>query len=340
MSLTTAVLALLLYPLLYIFPFNLVGFRWGLRRGLAPMPAELQEKHASVERIIQTARHFLLLAAIALLIRGSTISLADVGFNSRNWRDSAPLGIFLGCLLAAFSIRLAQRRWLQASAQAGVAQPPIGIGVGIRLLSAVATIVWQAFCIVALTRVSFPTWVAVLLTGAAIGLLQFHASIGAAVGKAAGGAVFGFVFAATGSLVAPLAMAVIQIAGNLYVARATGSRAAAKLAPLRCPLCTAAVERHTGRDRGRIEYDCPNCHKPLKLSLPKWQAQAIMCSCMAASFAILLKSGVTFTWGYILFLPLTGALFLMAIVAQLIFAPGLQRLQAEEDPFRSTLFRS
>src|SRR5229473_7081638 len=95
MSFSIPISALLLYPVLYLLPLNLVRFRWGFEEGLAPMPPEVQEKAEAADRVVLCVTHVILLVVVVLLMHGSPISGYDVGLTADNWKPALGMGILL-----------------------------------------------------------------------------------------------------------------------------------------------------------------------------------------------------------------------------------------------------
>jgi len=93
MSFSIPVSALLLYPILYLLPLNLVRFRWGFEQGLAPMPPEVQEKAEAADRVVLCVTHIILLTVVVLLMYGSPISAYEAGLTADNWKRALGMGI-------------------------------------------------------------------------------------------------------------------------------------------------------------------------------------------------------------------------------------------------------
>src|SRR5579864_9289553 len=93
MSFSIPISALLLYPILYLLPLNLVRFRWGFEQGLAPMPPEVQEKAETADRVGLFVTHIILLVVVALLMYGSPISAYQIGLTVDNWKPALGMGV-------------------------------------------------------------------------------------------------------------------------------------------------------------------------------------------------------------------------------------------------------
>src|SRR6266436_6402342 len=95
MSFSIAISALVLYPVLYLLPLNLVRFQWGFKEGLAPMPPEMQERAEAADRVVLFVTHAILLVIFVLLMHGSPISEYEVGLTADNWKPALGRGILL-----------------------------------------------------------------------------------------------------------------------------------------------------------------------------------------------------------------------------------------------------
>src|SRR5260370_35310719 len=99
MSPNIVILALLLYPLLYVLALNPVRFQWGFKKGLAPMPRELEERAEAADRVVLFVADLILLVVVVLLLHGSLISAYEVGLTADNWKSAigmvAMLSLFL-----------------------------------------------------------------------------------------------------------------------------------------------------------------------------------------------------------------------------------------------------
>ncbi len=95
MSPNIVIFALVLYPLLFVLPLNLVRFQWGLKKGLAPMPPEMEERAEAADRLVRFVSHAILLAVVVLLMHGSPISEYEVGLTADNWKSALGMGVLL-----------------------------------------------------------------------------------------------------------------------------------------------------------------------------------------------------------------------------------------------------
>jgi hypothetical protein len=93
MSFSVTISALLLYPVLYLLPLNLVRFRWGFEQGLAPMPPDVQEEAETADRIEFFLKHAILLVVVVFLMHGSPVSTHEVGLSTDNWKSALAMGI-------------------------------------------------------------------------------------------------------------------------------------------------------------------------------------------------------------------------------------------------------
>src|SRR5258707_12534886 len=95
MSPNIVILALLLYPLLYVLALNPVRFQWGFKKGLAPMPRELEERAEAADRVVLFVADLILLVVVVLLMHGSLISAYEVGLTADNWKTAIGMGAML-----------------------------------------------------------------------------------------------------------------------------------------------------------------------------------------------------------------------------------------------------
>src|SRR5271170_1105988 len=105
MSFSVAISVLLLYPLLYLVPLNLVRFRWGFEQGLVSMPTEVRLKAEGIDRMVLWGTRLILLTIVALLLHGSLISAYEAGLTTDNWKSALGMGI----LFSIFPVGLGQQ---------------------------------------------------------------------------------------------------------------------------------------------------------------------------------------------------------------------------------------
>jgi hypothetical protein len=337
MSVSTAILALVLYPVLYIlFPsINWVRFQWGFRQGLAQMPPDVRAKAEAADRAVAAFIHALLLVIVVLLLRGSSISADDVGLSSANWSSATAFGALLG-FVTSFVLIGMLRSFAAGKPQEGAKwSDSLAVNIGMAALSTFSHEFWRAFCIVALIRVDVAAWIAVLVTAVAFGSLLLHKSTMIAVGAAFYGALAGFAFVKTGSLLAPVAMGLVGSGTNFYWERYERPRAAQKPALFRCPACSQAVER-TQQAKDVQWFPCSNCGEKLKVMPPNWPA-TVGGLILAVLALDLLDLGVF--WSLVLFVPLF--LFLTAVSAVVILGllPQFAEIEIYRDPHERHLFR-
>lgn len=264
MSASTTLLALIICPLLFNLPLNLVRLRWGFRQGLASMPAEVEERAMAADRVTFLVAHLLLILAVLLLLHGSSISAYAVGLTVSNWESAIALGALLGYVplgLSAF-LRFVSASKLPADPES---RGSLAFWCGLAVLGPFSTELWRAFCITALIRLDLSAWIAILATAVAFGASQLSASVATALGAASLGGVAGFLFVKTGSLLAPLTMSVVAAGANLYRARHVSSRIQTRQASRTptCPFCGANFQ--PGKVKGRTigSFTCPGCGEEL-----------------------------------------------------------------------------
>ncbi len=268
MSVSTTILALASYPLLSGLPLNFVRVRWGFRQGLAPMPADVQERAEAADRVVFLVVRLSLLTLVVLLLHGSLISIHAVGLTSDNWKSAMALGVlasYVPLSLGALLQRLLPPDKIREDPESRGA---LTTWCGLTVLGSFSTEFWRAFCIAALIRLDLSTWVAVLVVAVAFGSSLLTISTGRAAGAAAFGGVAGFLFVKTGSLLAPLTMSLIAAGAHLYRVRQISSRIPVNLAsfPRRyvtCPVCSASFDPRKV-ERTRRTFTCPECGEVLQ----------------------------------------------------------------------------
>jgi predicted RNA-binding Zn-ribbon protein involved in translation (DUF1610 family) len=269
MSPNTVILALVLFPLLYVLPLNLIRFQWGFKKGFAPMPPEVEERAELADRAVLFATHVMLLAVVVLLIRGSPISAYAVGITANNWKSA--LGV--GFLFSVFPLGLFELATgnlpLEEARKDSRSRGPAATWYGLTALGSFSHEFWRAFCIVALIRLGLSAWLAVIVAAVFMAPVSLQTSVARALGAAAFGVAAGYLFVHTGSLLAPVTMSLITSAANVYQVRHApsfikqiDSRQGIQLPESRfsrpCPVCGAIIrlsEIHQEVDM----LTCPHC---------------------------------------------------------------------------------
>jgi hypothetical protein len=192
MSLNFVIPALLLYPLLHVLRTNPIRVQWGFKNGLPPMPPEFEEKAKAAGRAILFFADLILLVVVVLFIRGSFISAYEVGLTSANWKPALGMGVMFSLLpLGLFEVFLSH-----APPDVACKQPessgPVTTWYGLIALSSLSHEFWRAFCIVALVRLGFTAWRAVVVTAVFFATVSLQTSIATAIGAAASGGAAGF----------------------------------------------------------------------------------------------------------------------------------------------------
>jgi predicted RNA-binding Zn-ribbon protein involved in translation (DUF1610 family) len=316
MSFSITISALLLYPVLYPLPLNLVRFRWGVEHGLAPMPPEVQEKAEAEDRIELIVKHAILLVVVVFLIRGSAISTHEVGLSTDNWK----LALGIGVLFSLFPLGLVKLLLRNMPPEMVREKPesrgPLAAWYGLNTFGSFTGELWRAFCIVSLIRMGLPAWVGVAIVAVVQGTLQLQTSVATALGSATFGGAAGFLFVSSGSLLSPLTMGLIAAGGHLYQVRKASSSAhrirtsqeirhpeSRYSSP--CPVCGAIIRRSEVHKAGDI-LACPSCGESLTTKKKDlWIVGAL--SLVAAAWAtrhlvyrdtgyILVTEGLTFVF--------------------------------------------
>jgi hypothetical protein len=333
MSVETAILALLLYPLLQILSFNWVRFGWGFRRGVAPLAPDVEARATAVDRGLAIVAQVVLIILVVYFLRISSIPPADVGLTRSTWKSALGYGALLSLLPLSFGA-LGRKSFpaIQPSVE------PFMLRIGRLLLASFSNEFWRAFCITALIRLDLAAWAAVLITAAVAGILKLHKTVAFAIGGLASGLLAGSLFVETHSLIAPLAMILIAALGHELFAHGARSRARADLPPLKCPKCSQPIQRNSGTTRE--DYVCPACKVQLRLSLKWWEYQTINFVCIPLTVLILYESGLGLAWSFALFLPLQlCVLYVTGGILQALF-PQIASLQTQNDPCKSLTLRS
>lgn len=273
MSFSIPISALLLYPILFLLPLNLVRFRWGFEAGLAPMPPEVQEKAEAADRLVLCVTHVILFAIVLLLMNASPISEHEVGLTADNWK----LALGKGILFSLFPLGLGELLWRnmppEKIREERESRGPLAAWCGLNTLVSFTHEFWRAFCIASLIRLGLSAWVAVLIVAVVYGTLHLQTSVAWALGSATFGGAAGFLFINTGSLLSPLTMGLIVAGANLYQVRQASSsidrigtnqgiphRESKYSRP--CPVCGAII-RFSEVHRVVDVLACPNCGESL-----------------------------------------------------------------------------
>jgi hypothetical protein len=332
MSVETAILALLLFPLLQILSFNWIRFGWGFRC-VGPLAPDVEARAKAVDRRLAIVAQVVLIILVVYFLRLSSVTSADLGLTRNTWKSALGYGaltslfpIACGALVRRFS---------------PVDQPsdePSMLRLGRLLLGSFSVEFWRAFCIVTLIRLDIAAWAAVAITAAAAVVSGLHRKIAFTIGALAWGLLAGLLFVETHSLLTPLAMALFTAAGRELFAHGARSRGRTDLPPLKCPQCSQPIQRNSMSTReGSV---CQACGVRLQLSLKWWEYQTISFACIPLTALILYKAGLGFVWSFVLLLPLHfSVLFVTGGILQAVF-PHIASLQTQHDPYKSLTLRS
>src|SRR5258708_10934686 len=294
MSFSILISAIVFYAFLYLLPFNVVRFRWGFERGLAPMPPEVQERAEAADRVVLCVTHIILLVVVVLLMRSCLISAYEVGLTADNWKPALGMGI----LFSLFPLGLSELLFRNMSPEKVREEPesrgPVAAWYGLNTLGSFSHEFWRAFCIVSLIRLGLSAWVAVLIVAVVYGTLHLQTSVATSLGSATFGGAAGFLFVNTGSLLSPLTMGFIAAGAPLYqVRRASSSierigtnqgiRHPESRHSKPCPVCGAII-RLSEVHRAVDILACPNCGESLTTEKKDlWVVGAL--SIVAAAYA-------------------------------------------------------
>jgi predicted RNA-binding Zn-ribbon protein involved in translation (DUF1610 family) len=329
MSFSVTISAILIYPLLYLLPLNLVRFQWGFEHGLAPMPPEGQEKAEAADRIELSVKHAILLVVVVFLMRGSPISTHEVGLTTDNWEPALGMGILLSLIPLGLVNLLLRKMPPEKVREEPESRGSLGAWYMLNTLGSFTGEFWRAFCIVSLIRLGLSAWVAVPILAAVQGTLQLPSSVAKALGSATFGGAAGFLFVNTGSLLSPLTMGLIAAGGHLYQVRkasssierigtSQGIRYPESRYSSPCPACGVIIRRSEVRKAGDI-LACPGCGESLTTEKKDlWVVGAL--SLVAAAYAT--RRLVYRDFGYILVTEgLTFVLFFFGAFLVALFVP-------------------
>ena len=216
MGISTIALALVFYPILFNLPLNYVRFNWGFRRGIAPMPPDVEETALAGDRIVNVFVYAVLIAFVFLLLRHSRITVEDLGLSSRNWMSAVAVGLLVGGMVVGV-FNLAVRMTREKASRKLESRGSAGTQYAIQILCSFAGESWRAFCIIGLIRLELSAWLAVLIVAAAWGCAQLTRNLPSVIGSASFGVLAGFLFIGTGSFFAPLSLNLVT--GGTYIYR-------------------------------------------------------------------------------------------------------------------------
>jgi predicted RNA-binding Zn-ribbon protein involved in translation (DUF1610 family) len=269
MSLNVVIVALVLYPLLYVLRINPIRFQWGFKNGLAPMPPEFEERAEAADRALLFVADLVLLVVVVLLMHGSLISAYEVGLTSDNWKSALGMGAMLSLLPLGLSKLFLSNVPPEVARKELESHGPVATWCGLIALGSSSHEFWRAFCIVALIRLGLSALLAVVIVAVFFATISLQTSIARALGSAAFGGAAGFLLVNTGSLLAPLTMSLIVGGANLYqvrhasasiaqIGKNQGIRPSESRYSRPCPVCGAII-RLSEVHREVDMLACPNC---------------------------------------------------------------------------------
>lgn len=329
MSRNIVLLALVAYPLLHLLPLNLIRFRWGFKNGLALMPSEMQAKAEAADRVAPFIIQLILIMLVVLSMRGSSISVQEVGLTLHNWKSALGMGVMFSLPLVSLGKLVLSSVSRKAARKEGVSRGPMATWIGLVVLGAFSNAIWLAFCIVALIRHGFPAWLAIMLVTLFFATVSLQVNIARALGAAAVCGATGFLFVNTRSLLAPLAMSVIAGLNYVYDVRRASSadRPLSSRYSKSCPVCGEVIRLSKVRWAGDM-ITCPNCGECLTTKKKYLWVIAVV-SILAAAYAT--RQFVYGDPGY--FLVTEGLAFVLFFVVafwfSLIVPPKLKKVQGK-----------
>jgi len=274
MSAGTAIILLVLYPLLFNLPLNFVRFKWGFKQGLAPMPPDVQERAEASDRTALLTMYLILLAAVVSFLNRSLLSLYAVGLTTANWKSAIALGLLVSYIPLSLGALLQRFLASDKPEEEPKSRGPIAFWCSLEVLGAFSVELWRACCIATLIRLDLSPWAAVLVVAIAFGASQLSTSIARAAGAATFGAAAGFLFVKTGSLLAPLALSLIAAVAELYRVRHMASRVLRTLVALEYP---GGPEIKEKPENTRRNVTCPSCNASFNPRKVKRTSRSFTC---------------------------------------------------------------
>jgi hypothetical protein len=339
----SAIFLLVLYPLLFNLPLNLVRFQWGFKQGLAPMPPDVKERAEAAHRAVLLVMYLILLAVVASLLNRSLISIYEVGLTTGNWKSAMALGVLVSYVPVGLGALVHRFLATDKPEEEPRSRGPIAIWCSLTALGALSVELWRAFSIAALIRLELSPWLAVLVVAVAYGASQLSTNTARAAGAATFGATAGFLFVKTGSLLAPIAMSLVVAGAELYRVRHMASRVLRTFVALRysggpeirqklenarlnviCPSCNASFNPRKVKRTWR-SFTCPECGEVLEYESGTF-AYVLFFFCLYGVPALLYYVG----YRSLSLIPLSIAaafviFFLGAAIHSLIFPPKAQQ---------------
>jgi hypothetical protein len=331
-------LVLVAYPVLCLIPFNLIRFRWGFMNGSAPMPTEIEAKAEVADRTALFVFHLMLFVLIAASMRGSSISLDEVGLSLANWQRALGMGLMFSLFIVVLGELFLSRVSPEDKRKEAESRGPVAVWCGIVLSGSFSLEIWRAFCIVALMRSGCPAWLAIVLTTLFSAAVWLQRSVATALGAAAVGCAAGFLFVDSGSLLAPVSMGIIAGLTNLYHVRhaRSGAPRASSRFSRPCPACGEAIRLSEVRWAGDM-ITCPSCGECLTTKKKYlWAIGAI--SVGVAGYVM--RRFISGDPGYFLVAEAIALVlfFILAVCFSLIIPPTLKRVQGRAFDKELSLF--
>jgi hypothetical protein len=212
---------LLLYPVLVIFPFNVVGFLWGFQHGSEPMPRQLALRSNRIDNLYGLwIRDALLLLMVLSFAIYHSVSFSQLGLHLKDWQWNFLIGIGasffqLGLQAIALKLTRSKRRVLE--------DPRLLEGSAVQwtfsnIVSVLAQEIWIAFCYVTLRQTGHSAVTSVLLVGSIFGVAHFQYKLGA-LATAFYGVAFTSLFLWRNSLIPSLVIHYLGNISSLFLAR-------------------------------------------------------------------------------------------------------------------------
>jgi hypothetical protein len=331
-------LVLVAYPVLCLIPLNLIRFRWGFMNGSAPMPPEMEAKAEVADRTALFIIHVILFVLVAVSMRGSSISLDEVGLSLANWKRALGMGLMFSLFFVGLGELSLSKVPPADSRKEAESRGSVAVWCGIILSVSFSREIWRAFCIVALIRYGFPAWLAILLAALFSATVWLQVGIASALGAAAAYGAAGFLFVDTNSLLAPVSMGIVAGLTNLYHVRhaRSGAPRASSRFSRPCPAGGEAIRLSEVRWAGDM-ITCPRCGKCLTTKKKYlWAVGAV--SVGVAGYVM--RRFISGDPGYFLVAEAIAFVlfFVLAFCFSLIVPPTLKRVQGRAFDKELSLF--
>jgi membrane protease YdiL (CAAX protease family) len=213
--------ALIVLPFLVVFPFNVVGFWWGIKYGRQPMPKLLALRSKKIDNLYGVwLRDALLLLIVVSLAVHYSVPFSRMGLHLSNWRRNLLIGI------GASSLQVSVQ-WFVRERNAPAKRFPVdarlleesSVEWNIsNIVSVFAQEVWIAFCTLTLKQSGRSTLVSLVLIAIVFGAAHYQYKLGA-LATALYGVLFASLFLWRASLLPSFLVHYVGNVAAFYFAR-------------------------------------------------------------------------------------------------------------------------